>query len=101
MADGPDVTVLDLRSVFGVEARVTTPAQATGGAYVEMDCVVLPGNGTMIRYHPHQEETYDVLEGALEVSLDGRWRSVPAGESLTVPPGAVHGFRNTSGVPVR
>jgi quercetin dioxygenase-like cupin family protein len=101
MSQGGNARVLDLRSVFGIEARVTTPAQSTGGAYVEMDCIVLPGNGTMIHYHPQQEETYEVLEGALEVSLDGRWRAVPAGESLTVPRGAVHGFRNSSAAPVR
>ena len=32
--------VLDLRSVFGVEARVTMPSAATGSAYVEMECTV-------------------------------------------------------------
>ncbi len=101
MSGAAATRVLDLRSVFGIEARVTTPAEATDGAYVEMDCTVLPGNGTMIHYHPHQEETYDVLEGALEVSLDGRWRHLHAGQSLTVPRGAVHGFRNSGTVPTR
>ena len=93
--------VLDLRSVFGVAARVTTPAASTGGAYVEMDCTVDPGSGTMIHYHPEQEESYRVLDGTLEVFLEGRWRALPAGESLTVPRGAVHGFRNASGAPAR
>ena len=32
---------------------------------------------------------------------DDRWRAVPAGESLTVPRGAVHGFRNAGETPVR
>lgn len=93
--------VLDLRSVFGVEARVTTPTASTRGAYVEMDCTAAPGSATMVHYHPAQEETYRVLDGTLEVFLDGRWRAVPTGESLTVPQGAVHGFRNTSAAPVR
>lgn len=55
----------------------------------------------MIHYHPEQEETYRVLEDTLEVFRDGRWNAVPAGESLTVPRGAVHGFRNASEAPVR
>lgn len=93
--------ILNLRSVFGVEARVTTPSVATGGAYVEMDCTVDPGSGSIIHYHPRQEETYRVLEGTLEVFRDGQWRAVQAGESLTVPQGAVHGFRNASKAPVR
>lgn len=93
--------VLDLRSVFGVEARITTPAEATGGEYVEMDVTAEPGSETLIHYHPEQEETYQVLEGTLEVFRDDQWRAVPAGESLTVPQGAVHGFRNASESPVR
>jgi quercetin dioxygenase-like cupin family protein len=101
MIPGGSARVLDLRSVFGVEARVTTPTASTGGAYVEMDCTVAPGSGTMIHYHPEQEETYRVLDGTLEVFLDGRWRAVPPGESLTVPRGAVHGFRNASAAPAR
>jgi mannose-6-phosphate isomerase-like protein (cupin superfamily) len=91
--------VLDLRSVFGVEARVTMPSAATGCAYVEMECTVQPGNGSMIHYHPHQEETYRVLEGTLEVFREGTWHPVQTGESLTVPQGAVHAFRNASSTP--
>ena len=101
MTSGASTRVLDLRSVFGVEARVTTPAASTDGAYVEMDCTVAPGSATMIHYHAAQEETYRVLDGTLEVFLDDRWRALPNGELLTVPRGAVHGFRNASGAPVR
>lgn len=101
MAKQESVRVLDLRSVFGVEARITVPAERTGGAYVEMDCTVEPGSGTMIHYHPGQDETYQVLDGTFEVLLDGRWRPVTAGETLAVPPGAVHAFRNTSTRPTR
>jgi len=97
----PQEKVLDLRKVFGLKATVTTPSAATGGAYVEMDVMAEPGSETLIHYHPEQEETYQVVEGALEVFRDGQWLTVPAGESLTVPQGAVHGFRNTSEVPVR
>jgi mannose-6-phosphate isomerase-like protein (cupin superfamily) len=93
--------VLDLRLVFGVEARVTVPAEATGGEYVEMDCTLEPEGSTAIHYHPEQEESYRVLEGTLEVFRDGRWNAVRAGESLAVPPGVVHGFRNAGGEPVR
>ncbi len=93
--------ILDLRSVFGLKATVTTPASATNGAYVEMDVAAEPGSETLIHYHPEQEETYQVLAGTLEVLRDGQWQAVPAGESLTIPPGAVHAFRNASDAPVR
>ena len=93
--------VLDLRAVFGLRARVTVPAEDTGGEYIEMDVTAEPGSGTSIHYHPDQEETYRVLEGALEVFRDGEWSALTAGESSTVARGEVHGFRNASGTPVR
>jgi len=93
--------VLDLRSIFGVQARVTTAASGSGGAYVEMECTAEPGSGTMIHYHPEQEETFEVLAGRLEVLQEGRWKVVQAGETHAVPEGSVHAWRNGSGVPVR
>ncbi len=101
MTSGAQGKVLDLRPVFGLQATVTIPSEATGGAYVEMDVTAQPGSTTMIHYHPEQEETYRVLEGTLEVFRDDRWRAVPAGESLTVAQGTVHGFRNAGEAPVR
>lgn len=93
--------VLDLRPVFGLKAALTTPSEAADGAYVEMDVTAEPGSETLIHYHPEQEETYLVLEGTLEIFRDGQWHAVPAGESLKVPQGAVHGFRNASEGPAR
>jgi len=93
--------VLNLRPVFGLEATVTTPSAATDGAYVEMDIVLKPRGHTNIHYHPEQEETYEVLNGTLEVFRDGDWHKVPAGESLAVPRGAVHAFRNATETPAR
>jgi quercetin dioxygenase-like cupin family protein len=93
--------ILDLRSIFGVEARVTTPASTTAGAYVEMDCTAEPGSATMIHYHPHQAETFRVVQGTLDIFQDGQWRAVQTGEYRTVPMGAVHAWRNASGAPVR
>jgi len=101
VTSGSQGKVLDLRAVFGLQATVTTPSEATGGAYVGMDVTAQPGSATMIHYHPEQEETYRVLEGTLEVFRDDRWRAVPAGESLTVAQGTVHGFRNAGEAPVR
>lgn len=93
--------ILDLRSVFGVKAIVTADSLDTDGAFVEMDVTAEPGSKTLIHYHPEQEETYQVLEGTLEVLRDGQWRTVSAGESLTMPAGEVHGFRNVTDAPVR
>lgn len=73
MIDQGDERVLDLRSIFGVETRVTTPAEATGGAYVEMECTAQRGSGTLVHAHPEQEETFRVRHGTLELLQGGKW----------------------------
>ena len=93
--------ILDLRSVFGVLAQVTKPAAATGGEYVEMVCTADPGSGTMVHYHPEQEETFHVLEGTMELLRDGGWTPVKAGQTQVVPRGEVHAWRNRGSSPVR
>jgi quercetin dioxygenase-like cupin family protein len=93
--------VLDLRSVFGLEATVTVPSAATNGAYVEIDVMLEPKGHTNLHYHPEQEETFKVLDGTLEVFRDGGWHQVPVGESMTVPRGATHAIRNATETPVR
>ena len=47
--------------------------------------------------HPTAEESYEVLEGAMEVYVDGEWRTLSVGEKATVPPGVPHTARNLSG----
>jgi hypothetical protein len=48
-----------VRSVFGLEATVTTPSATTNGAYVEMDIMLEPGGhpkavrGVHLRLRPH------------------------------------------------
>jgi len=43
--------------------------------------------------HP-RPETFEAVEGALTVLLDGKSRRLTPGESVTVPPGTEHSFRN-------
>lgn len=51
--------------------------------------------------HPRQQERFDVLEGALEVEIDGTRSTVAAGEAFTVPPGSAHRMRNPGPGPAR
>ena len=44
--------------------------------------------------HPHQREVFTLEEGDFELLLDGEWRRLAPGESVTVEPGAVHTYRN-------
>ncbi len=81
---------------------VRRPTAETGGAFVEMEfvlparCVPPPPH-----VHPQQVEEYEVLEGRLDVMVDGRWTTLGPGDSASVPVGVLHTFRNRSGETVR
>ena len=51
--------------------------------------------------HPNSEESFEVLEGSLDVFKDGAWTTLRPGETATVPAGAPHTFRNRSDEPVK
>jgi mannose-6-phosphate isomerase-like protein (cupin superfamily) len=55
---------------------------------------------TAAHVHPHQEETYVVQEGCMEVLIGREWSTFEVGQSVTVPAGTPHAFRNASGVTV-
>jgi len=44
--------------------------------------------------HPRQREIFTLEEGDFELLLDGSWRKLAPGESVTVEPGATHTYRN-------
>ena len=73
----------------------------TDGEYVEME-FALPATAFAPppHRHPSQSESYAVLEGSLEVMIDGDWQRLAVGDSATVPVGANHTFRLV-GEPVR
>jgi hypothetical protein len=62
---------------------------------MEMDLV--PGTGgTPVHTHPSAIEIYEVIEGRFDVFVDGAWRTLSAGEKITVPNDTPHTFRNSS-----
>ena len=79
-----------------------SPSADSDGAFVEMEfvlgahCVPPPPH-----VHRSQVEEYEVLEGTLDVVIDGAWQTLSPGERATVPVGAAHTFRNRSGRTVR
>ena len=51
-------------------------------------------SGTPVHVHPRATESYDVVEGRLDVFIDGGWKTLSRGETASVPPGVAHTFRN-------
>jgi mannose-6-phosphate isomerase-like protein (cupin superfamily) len=58
-------------------------------------------NGAAAHHHRAHVDSFLVLEGALEVMVDGDTKTLGAGEIAVVPPRTVHAFRNASEAPVR
>jgi quercetin dioxygenase-like cupin family protein len=81
---------------------IRIPAAATGGDYVEMEFVLPEGCVAPPPHtHPKQVEEYEVIEGSFDVMMDGDWSTLGPGESVSVPIGVLHTFRNSSGETVR
>jgi quercetin dioxygenase-like cupin family protein len=83
----PDGSLLD----------IVVPASG-GGSQSEVEITLPPVASTPPPHvHPHQQETCTVLDGSLDVMVDRRWRPLSSGESVTIPAGQVHTYRNRSG----
>jgi mannose-6-phosphate isomerase-like protein (cupin superfamily) len=65
-----------------------------GGEVLHIETWVGPGGGVTPHIHPAMEERFEVLEGRLEF-LSGRgWKEAQRGETVLVPAGMRHAFRN-------
>jgi quercetin dioxygenase-like cupin family protein len=67
-----------------------------GTETVLVECWVDPGGGVPPHIHPHQTEIFDVVEGEMTFTAGRGKKRVPAGDSITVPPGTRHAYENKS-----
>lgn len=78
----------------GVKTRMIISARNGATALCIFEQWVAPGAGAPTHYHP-VEEVLSVREGEAEMWLDAERIVVTAGQSLIVPAGRSHGFRNS------
>jgi quercetin dioxygenase-like cupin family protein len=72
----------------------------TGGRYCLIDMLVPPGGGPPPHRHDF-EESFTVLEGAIEATFRGEKSVVRTGETVNIPANAPHFFINASQQPAR
>jgi len=70
----------------------------TGGTRVVALVDVQPGGGPRPHSHP-PEETFELVNGVVELLHDGGRSRLEPGEPVTVPPGSLHTFTNPSDAP--
>ncbi len=93
-ADADSSRVLDFEGFPGRWVILET-ADETGGERFKTR-MELDEHGELPPHrHPTAEESYEVIDGELEVQVDGEWSTVEAGEKVVVPPDTEHAFRNT------
>ena len=79
---------LSVREIFpGVRARIVHTAR-TSQSWVEIDA----GATFPEHHHPH-EQTVNVLEGTLELTVDGEAHVLTPGRVFVIPPDAPHSGR--------
>jgi quercetin dioxygenase-like cupin family protein len=65
---------------------------------LEFDFYLDPGAVIAVEHlHPHQEESFEVISGAMEGSVDGKPQTVVAGGRSVVPAGVAHEWWNAAG----
>ncbi|MCB8880266.1 cupin domain-containing protein [Acidisoma cellulosilytica] len=90
--------MVEIIHIGAMELRFLHSKHDTGGM-LDMFEMVLHPNAAMPVAHSHRdwEETIYGLSGVSRWTLDGTTLDLPAGESLFIPRGIVHGFDNKSG----
>lgn len=90
--DHPDKAALE-KWRPGVETRMLVSALNGSLQLCVFEQWISPGNGAPTHSHP-VEEVLTVREGEAEMWLGERRAVLKAGQSLIVPKGSMHGFRN-------
>ena len=56
----------------------------------------LPGQDLPVHVHAHEHEVFDVLHGQGTMYLDGEAMELKIGDTIFVPAGVQHGFKNNN-----
>lgn len=71
----------------------------SGGAMFALDCLVGAGGGPPPHKHLAEDELFVITSGSVAFTAEGVTRTVAAGESVFVPRGVTHAYRNDSDQP--
>jgi N-acetylneuraminate synthase len=97
---GPEFKV-EYSHHYGISTFLETGAvliECVSRDYCKKLVVQLPGQKHPSHYHARKEETFQVLHGELNCTVDGHHRTLVPGESIVVMPGVWHSFGTDDGV---
>ncbi|MFZ9298400.1 MAG: cupin domain-containing protein [Hylemonella sp.] len=85
---------------WNILGQVYTPKQITDDSF-SWHAVFPEETFVPPHTHPDQDEYIYILEGRMDLTLDGRTNSANSGDLVRLPRGIPHGFFNNSGKPVK
>lgn len=89
--------VLDFHPAMGMRWEITRSTEDTAGELFEStQWFDAREPGPNVHLHPSSDDAFTVIDGTLEICIDGEWRTLRAGETATAPAGVPHTFRNAS-----
>ncbi|MEM7117730.1 MAG: cupin domain-containing protein [Chloroflexota bacterium] len=89
---------------LGETIQFVKTTRETQGALLEVEATYEPNQswgGGIEHYHPHQDESFEVLEGMISVKTSERESTYVVGEKFDIPKGTIHNMRNLSSKPAR
>lgn len=88
--------------ISGQSIRFINTSVDTDGALLEMESMFAPhSTEPLAHYHPHQNESFTILEGKIRVRINGGYRDFAKGEVLNVKRNTIHSMWNAFDEPAR
>ena len=82
-------------NVLGVQLLIRMRAGDTGGVLSTIETHDAPGGGAPPHTHSREDETFQVLEGEYEFTVDGKTIRAKPGTTLFAPRRGTHSYRYT------
>jgi quercetin dioxygenase-like cupin family protein len=86
-----------INPIIGEEIIFLTTSKQSNGEKTVMEVTIGPKGGNPLHYHTRFSETFNVVEGELNVQVGREKMKLKTGESATAPANTNHRFYNTSG----
>ena len=102
-ANRPTVTRrIDFRPGQDMYWDIVRNSEDTDGEVLEANSWLGPHSPSPpVHVHDNAEDSFEIVEGRLDVKLDGTWRTYGPGERAAAAPGHRHTLRNSHDEPVR
>jgi EmrB/QacA subfamily drug resistance transporter len=93
---------IDFRPGQDMYWEIVRNGEDTDGEVLEANSWLGPHSPSPpVHVHDNAEDSFEIVEGRLDVKLDGTWRTFGPGERAAAAPGHRHTLRNTHDEPVR